>query len=177
MFKIYTKRGDNGTASLLFSNKRFKKSSPIFDVLGTSDELNVSLGYLQSSRLQEIKNVCIKIQRELFILGSYFAGKALEDKKNDWDKRIKELEEAIDYFDSKNEPLKSFILPGGSKESNYLHTSRVICRRLERLVVSYTKGKEPTILIVKYLNRLSDLLFVMARYSNKRLGYKDEIFE
>ncbi|MFH1648334.1 MAG: ATP:cob(I)alamin adenosyltransferase, partial [Patescibacteria group bacterium] len=82
-----------------------------------------------------------------------------------------------DYFDSKNEPLKSFILPGGSKESNYLHTSRVICRRLERLVVSYTKGKEPTILIVKYLNRLSDLLFVMARYSNKRLGYKDEVFE
>ena len=176
MLRIYTKRGDNGTASLLSSQKRLRKSRPIFDVLGTFDELNVSLGYLQSSRLQEIKNVCLKIQRDLLTLGSFFAGKTLEGGNN-WSKQVKDLEEAIDYFESKNEPLESFILPGGSKESNYLHTSRVVCRKLERLVVLYTKGKETEIPVVKYLNRLSDLLFVMARYSNKRLGYKDEIVE
>lgn len=175
MFRIYTRRGDNGTASLLSSNKRLKKSEPIFDVLGTFDELSVSLGYLQSSRIQEVKSACLKFQKELFLLGSYFAGKDL--KPADWNRMIEEIEEAIDYFESKNEPLKSFILPGGSRESNCLHTARVICRRLERLVVSQTRGKETNIPIVKYLNRLSDLLFVMARYSNKRLGYKDELLE
>ena len=177
MFKIYTKKGDNGTSSLLTSNKKLLKSRPIFNVLGTFDELNVSLGYLQSSRIQEVKNVCLKVQKDLFILGSYFSGKNKEVDSKKWISRIREIEEAIDYFQKQIDPLKSFLIPGGSNESNQLHTCRVVCRRLERIAVDYIGRKKEYLFIVKYLNRLSDLFFVMARYANKRLGYKDVVWE
>lgn len=177
MFKIYTKKGDNGTSSLFSSNKKFLKSRPVFNVLGTFDELNVFLGYLQSSRIKEIKNVCLKVQKDLFILGSYFSVKNKQEDLKRWVDRVKELEEVIDYFQKQIDPLSSFLIPGGSNESNQLHTARVVCRRLERLVVDYIGRKKEYLFIVEYLNRLSDLFFVMARYSNKRLGYKDMVWE
>ena len=96
---------------------------------------------------------------------------------DNWEKRVRELEEVIDYFETKNDPVKNFIIPGGCRESNFLHLSRVVCRRLERITVFYLRKDKNKLFIIKYLNRLSDLLFTMARYANKKLGFKDIIWE
>lgn len=179
MLKIYTKKGDSGFSFSPKMNKRLSKSDNFFEVLGTFDELEVCLGFLHSARLDDVRKVAIEVQNDLLSLGTVFSSKK---KINDttvefWDNRVKELEEVVDYFESKNEPLEKFILPGGCRESGFLHLSRVTCRRLERITVSYLKGQKDRMFIIKYLNRLSDLLFVMARYSNKKLGFKDIVWE
>lgn len=179
MLKIYTGKGDQGTTFLPKINKKLQKSDLVFEVLGTFDELGVCLGFLHSARLSDVKKVVFEVQKDLLSLGSLVISpeKIPEEKITHWEKRIKELEEVIDYFESKNDPIKSFILPGGCRESSFLHLSRVTCRRLERLVVRYVKGKKDRAFIVKYLNRLSDLLFSMARYINKKLGFKDVLWD
>lgn len=179
MFKIYTKKGDNGFTFLPKVGKKLLKSDLVFEVLGTFDELGVCLGFLHTARLNDIRKVSVEVQKDLLSLGSLIIS---QEKISDvnikhWEKRVKELEEVIDYFEAKTDPLKSFILPGGCRESSFLHLSRVVCRRLERLVVMYTKKRKDMVFIVKYSNRLSDLLFVMARYVNKKLGFKDMIWE
>lgn len=179
MFKIYTKKGDFGLTFLPKVNKKLLKSDKVFEVLGTFDELSVCLGFLHSARLDDIKKTAMEVQKDLLSLGSIIISpeKIPEAKIKYWEKRTKELEEVIDYFETKTEPLKSFILPGGCRESSYLHLSRVTCRKLERLVVGYVRRKQDKFFIVKYLNRLSDLLFSAARYANKKLGFKDVIWE
>jgi len=179
MFKLYTKKGDLGFTFLPKFNKKLLKSDLIFEVLGTFDELGVCLGFLHSARLNDVRKVAIEVQKDLLSLGSLIISpeKITNEKILSWEKRVKELEEVIDYFETKNDPLKNFILPGGCRESTYLHLSRVTCRKLERLVVNYVKHKQDRIFIVKYLNRLSDLLFSMARYTNKKLGFKDMVWE
>jgi cob(I)alamin adenosyltransferase len=179
MFKIYTKKGDSGFSFLPKKNKKIPKSDLIFEVLGTFDELEVSLGFLHSARLGDIRKVAIEVQNDLINLGTILSdGKKVTDEKIAfWEKRINELEEVVDYFESKNDPIENFILPGGCRESGFLHIGRVTCRKLERLTVSYLKGDKEKFFVIKYLNRLSDLLFVMARYSNKKLGFKDIIWK
>jgi cob(I)alamin adenosyltransferase len=179
MFKLYTKKGDFGFTFLPKVNKKLLKSDLVFEVLGTFDELGACLGFLHTARLNDVKKVATEVQKDLLSLGALIISqdKISVEKIAKWEKRIKELEEVIDYFETKNEPLKSFILPGGCRESSFLHLSRVTCRKLERLVVSYVKKRKDMVFIVKYLNRLSDLLFTMARYSNKTLGFKDMIWE
>ena len=179
MFKIYTGKGDLGLTFLPKIKKKLLKSDLVFDVIGTFDELGVCLGFLHSARLNDVKKVAVEVQKDLMSLGSLIISpdKVPDSKVLQWEKRIKELEEVIDYFESKNDQIKNFILPGGCRESSFLHLSRVTCRRLERLVVRYVKGKKDKAFIVKYLNRLSDLLFTMARYINKKLGFKDVIWE
>ena len=179
MLKIYTGKGDQGITFLPKINRKLFKSDLVFEVLGTFDELGVCLGFLSSARLGDVKKVALEVQKDLMSLGSLIISpeKIPEEKIIHWEKRIKELEEVIDYFESKNDPIKSFILPCGCRESSFLHLSRVTCRRLERLVVSYVKKEKDKAFIVKYLNRLSDLLFTMARYANKKLGFKDVLWE
>ena len=179
MFKIYTKKGDSGLSFLPKMNKKVSKSNLIFEVLGTFDELEVCLGFLHSARLGDIRKVAVEIQNDLLSLGTILSagGKISEEKIEFWENRVKELEEIVDYFEEKNDPLETFILPGGCRESGFLHLGRVTCRKLERITVAYLKGEKDKMFIIKYLNRLSDLLFVMARYSNKKLGFKDIIWK
>ncbi len=178
MYKIYTKEGDLGFTSLSKMFKKISKTEFVFEVLGTFDELEVSLGFLHSARLDDVRKVVKEVQKDLFSLGSVISSneKISKETIEKWENRVKELEEVIDYFDNKNDPIESFILPGGCRESSFLHLSRVTCRKLERMVFQYLKKDKNKLFVGKYLNRLSDLLFVMARYSNKKLGFKDIIW-
>jgi cob(I)alamin adenosyltransferase len=137
------------------------------------------LGFLHSARLDDIRKVAVEVQNDLLSLGAVLSeGKNISDDKIDfWENRVRELEEVVDYFEEKNEPLETFILPGGCRESSFLHLARVTCRRLERIAISYLGENKNKMFVIKYLNRLSDLLFVMARYSNKKLGFKDIIWK
>lgn len=179
MQKIYTRNGDFGQTILPKVNKKISKSGLVFDVLGTFDELSVCLGFLHTARLSDVRKTSQEVQKDLLSLGAVIISpdRISDEKLSFWEGRIKELEEVIDYFESKNEPLTKFLLPGGCRESSFSHLSRVVCRRLERLVVNFVKHKKDRVFIVKYLNRLSDLLFTMARYCNKQLGFKDIIWD
>jgi len=167
---IYTKTGDDGTTSL-FNNQRCTKSDPVFDVLGTLDELNSCLGFLHIYKNDEIVKLIKNIQRDLLLLGSHIAGS--ESNLSIWEDKCSQFEKIIDEYDSKLEDLHNFILPGGSLFSSYLNLSRSVCRRLERSLVKYHSSTE----YLKYINRLSDLLFVLARYINKLEEIPDSIWK
>ena len=180
MAKIYTKTGDNGETSLYFG-ERFFKSENIFDILGNLDELNSFLGltYTSRSKDKKIKALVIKLQRELFNLGAVLATvkeKTALSEIQLYEGKVKELERHIDEIDKKLPVLKNFIIPSGDIKAVYFHVARAICRRVERNLVKEVKNNERTELIpiIKYINRLSDLLFTLARYSNK-LSDKKEI--
>jgi cob(I)alamin adenosyltransferase len=167
--KIYTKTGDSGTTSL-FGGKRVPKNSPLIEAYGTVDELNSQLGYVRSLQPSpEIDDILARIQHKLFTLGADLATPMA--KKSNRIKRIKKtdvvaLEETIDQIQARLEPLKAFILPGGSQVGAQLHVARTICRRAERLVATLTCKKDASVHALVYLNRLSDLFFVLARRAN-----------
>lgn len=174
--KIYTKTGDNGTTGLL-TGKRYKKSNAVFDVLGNLDELNASLGLVSVTKIKNLSPLIVQIQSDLFIVGALIAGKKINQKNMEYfETRLQEIEKTIDFYESKNNPLTNFILPGGCIDSIYLHAARAICRKTERSFVGYVKSRKYSG-IVKYLNRLSDLLFVLARYANKRRKVKDTVWK
>lgn len=175
--KIYTKTGDTGKTSLAMGG-RVLKSDIRVDMYGTCDELNSCLGLSisfinhESVIIGDLKN----IQNLLFEIGSELAGFKNEssNKFAILETDISEIEKSIDKLEELLEPLKSFILPGGSKSSSFLHLSRTICRRLERSMVhASSTGIEiiPSTLI--FINRLSDFLFVAARYENHREGISE----
>jgi cob(I)alamin adenosyltransferase len=175
--KIYTKTGDKGSTSL-FGGKRVSKDSVRIEAYGTVDELNSLLGICRTLQLPgKIDSYLLEIQNQLFILGADLASPVSQTKRlkvpRIKDDNVKYLEKAIDFFEKTNEPLRAFIIPGGSVVSAQLHFARTVCRRAERLAVRLSEqekiGKFPVI----YLNRLSDLLFVMARWANKSLGISD----
>lgn len=167
--KIYTKTGDDGTTGL-FGGERVSKDALRVECYGTVDELNSTLGMVNS----EVKNIELttlitEIQNKLFTVGGQLATPTEKSglvlvKLVDED--ILFLEKNIDSFEEKLEPLKQFILPGGSKGASLLHFARSVCRRAERLVTSLSKNEKVSNLILIYLNRLSDLLFVLARFEN-----------
>jgi cob(I)alamin adenosyltransferase len=174
--KIYTKSGDTGTTSLA-SGKRVSKADPSVEIYGTSDELNSSIGvsicYLKEKSL--LLEPLVIAQRLLFELGSELAGfKNKTDTSiiNEYD--VTFLETMIDTFEGHLKPMKSFILPGGSKAAAFLHVSRTICRRLERLMVAHKEnGYKVYDVSLKYVNRLSDFLFVAGRYANYEENIED----
>ncbi len=177
---IYTKNGDGGKTSLL-SEGKYSKSGEIFDVLGSIDELSASMGLLYNSRIKEVVDFIEPVQSDLFLLGSLIADKKASQKKYDeFELKVTEMEDKIDEYDECLPPIKNFILPSGAESAVRLHQSRVICRRLERELVKYyakqvdIKGKEQ---VLKYINRLSDALFVFARFVNFKLGVKDQIWK
>ena len=172
--KIYTKTGDSGETSL-FDNTRVSKADARVDAYGEVDELNACLGAARAAGLDaDIGGVLESIQRDLFAVGARLADPAARiagrvTKAAVTEAQVQGLEETIDRLESELEPLRRFILPGGSPAGALLHLARTVCRRAERRVVALGPGPaDPAVVI--YLNRLSDLLFVMARAVNRRAG-------
>jgi cob(I)alamin adenosyltransferase len=174
--KIYTKTGDKGDTGL-FGGGRVPKDDPRVEAYGDVDELNAALGVVRAVEIMpRIDEVIVPIQRDLFSIGALLATPDLE-KMHDHltkaqidDNRIKSLEKSIDECDRELEPLKAFIVPGGTPKSAALHLARTICRRAERRVISLQHKTEIPQIVIVYLNRLSDLLFTLARVANKRGG-------
>jgi cob(I)alamin adenosyltransferase len=175
-FKIYTRTGDEGTTGL-FGGGRVAKDDARVDAYGDVDELNATLGMARSIELMpRIDEVLVPIQRDLFAIGALLATpdhdrmrQQLEKARID-EERIEQLERAIDDAEQELEPLRSFILPGGTPKASALHVARTVCRRAERRVVALSHHVELPSLVVMYLNRLSDLLFTLARLANRRAG-------
>ena len=174
--KIYTKTGDKGETSL-FGGQRVLKNDLIVECYGTVDELNSVLGLAVTEITESgIIKVIQKIQNDLFDLGSELATPINKNKKNIpriSSDNISYLENSIDRFEEQLPELKQFILPGGTKGASLLHLSRSVCRRGERLIVGLSKNVSISDDIVIYLNRLSDLLFVLARFENFVQNFPD----
>lgn len=174
--KIYTKTGDGGETSL-FGGERVSKDSVRIAAYGTVDELNANLGVVRALKPgDEIDKVLARIQQELFILGADLATPRTTEPKNVRrmeDEHVENVEQHIDRFEKELESLKSFILPAGSLIAAHLHVARTVCRRAERSVVSLAREEDIGPIPVQYLNRLSDLLFVLARYANELKGEKE----
>jgi cob(I)alamin adenosyltransferase len=174
--KIYTKTGDKGDTGL-FGGGRVPKNHPRVEAYGDIDELNAVLGTVRAIEvLPRIDEVLVPIQRDLFSLGALLATphpdkvtRQLEKARID-DGRIGQLEREIDEGESELQPLEAFILPGGTPKSAALHVARTVCRRAERRVISLQRDADVPMIVIRYLNRLSDLLFVLARVANKRAG-------
>lgn len=174
--KIYTKTGDDGTTGL-FGGERIQKDALRIESYGTVDELNATLGLAASfSADQEIKGILNGIQNDLFAIGADLATPlhviSMRIRRTDAT-MTKRLEDTIDGIDPQLKPLTHFILPGGSKVAAMLHVARNVCRRGERLVVRLSRSEEITREVILYLNRLSDLLFVLARWSNQKEGVSE----
>ncbi len=174
--KIYTKTGDDGTTSL-FDGTRVRKDNARVDTYGDVDELNANLGVCIAAITDApLKNLLLTIQRDLFAMGAVLANpnqKKQKTKSNFTEEKISFLEKAIDQCEKEIDPIKSFILHGGSPVAAYLDLARTVCRRAERKVITLSATEKIDSLIVIYLNRLSDLLFMMARAVNKKVGAKD----
>jgi cob(I)alamin adenosyltransferase len=176
--KIYTKGGDKGETGL-HGGLRVSKDIERIEAYGTIDELNSFIGLAATEiNNQKVKTVLNKIQNYLFVLGADLSSPEIEENKKKNIPRINEehchdLEKEIDYFDSLNDELRNFILPGGDKGAALLHICRTICRRGERRVVTLNKEEKIGNNIIIFLNRLSDLFFVLARYQNKISGVPD----
>lgn len=175
--KIYTKTGDDGITGLL-GNRRVPKDDIRIEAYGTVDELNAVLGLARAQGFDSASdNLVSQLQDELFAVGSALADPDPEGRYHNAIRaeHAARLEGIIDALESELSPLTNFILPGGSLPAAELHLARTVCRRAERLVVRLARqpgGHVPAALIV-YLNRLSDLLFVMARVANHRAGVSD----
>ncbi len=169
--KIYTRTGDTGETSL-FGGTRVAKNDPRIDAYGTVDELNAFIGVARASWPRSpIDALLGEIQSDLFDVGAQLASPGSTQFPGVNPERVTALEQAIDAMDRELPALKSFILPGGTLAAAQLHAARTICRRAERLVVAL--GDEETKNTIVYLNRLSDYLFIAARYANKSAGVGD----
>jgi len=177
--KIYTKRGDTGQTDL-FTGERVDKDSLRVDAYGTVDELNSVIGLADAlcERESTLSPALRDIQSRLFDVGADLAAPAEDESAKDpvpriGDEQIAALEQHIDRIAAGLEPMKHFILPGGTDLAARLHMARTVCRRAERLCVALQKHESVNPTIIIYLNRLSDLLFSMARQANHEAGYAD----
>ena len=179
--KIYTKTGDDGSTGLL-GGGRVRKSDARIDCYGQVDELNASIGWAAvQANAAELKEQLAGIQNDLFVIGSQLAvsdGAAapatlvpLEDS------RIGRLEMQIDAAVARLPALRNFILPGGSELAARLHVARTVCRRAERRLVDFSHDRPVAPIILTYLNRLSDWLFVQARVANQSAGCEDVLWK
>ncbi|HTK41922.1 MAG TPA: cob(I)yrinic acid a,c-diamide adenosyltransferase [Gemmatimonadales bacterium] len=176
---IYTRTGDEGTTGL-FGGGRVPKDHPRVVAYGEVDELNAAIGLARATPPTELADGLLEtVQRDLFALGGHLAtpdpakvAKALE-RATLSEERIREFERAIDAADTELAPLRAFVLPAGTPKAAALHLARTICRRAERSVVRLAREDQVPPLFVTYLNRLSDLLFTLARLANHRGGAGD----
>lgn len=167
--KIYTRTGDRGQTSL-FGGTRVLKSHDRVETYGTLDELNSAIGAVVAhlgTKSNALQKELEQIQHDLFAIGSTLA-RPVKKELPYLMKRVEEFEKSIDTKTKKLPELRQFILPGGSKTGSQLHMARTICRRLERRLVALLQTEEMDETIVKYINRLSDLLFTMARLVNQQ---------
>ena len=179
--KIYTKTGDRGDTGL-FGGPRVSKDAPRIEAYGTVDELNSVLGVARAAGLDsEFDALLGRIQNDLFALGAQLAtpDPVAHHTALVGPDQIAALEQAIDRFEERLEPLRNFILPGGTPAAAQLHLARTVCRRAERRLVTLMRQSNETIAVepAVYLNRLSDLLFVMARAVNRAAARPDVPWE
>ena len=189
--KIYTRTGDQGATSL-FGGSRVPKNDPRIEAYGTVDELNSFIGVARAHPLpQAVDDVLHQVQIDLFEIGARLASPSTDRFAGVDPARITELEQAIDAMERELAPLTSFILPGGAPAAAQLHVARTVCRRAERCVVELdgrwqmADGRDESVSpsairhppsnesTIAYLNRLSDYLFVAARFANLRAGRED----
>jgi cob(I)alamin adenosyltransferase len=171
--KIYTRTGDHGETSL-FGGARVPKNDPRIEAYGTIDELNSFLGIARASwPSSTIDEELAHVQSDLFDAGAHLASPGTSRFTGIDTSRIESLERGIDAMEAQLEPLKNFILPGGTPAAAQLHVARSVCRRAERLVVALHDESAPTQSTIAYLNRLSDYLFVAARLANLQHGVND----
>ncbi len=167
--KIYTKSGDRGETTL-FGGQRVSKNHSRIDAYGTVDELNAILGMVRSAKPDPLLDgILYRLQHELFELGADLATPFDKNQRIEriGDDHIRILERDIDRLESALEPIKYFILPGGTSGASLLHFARTVCRRTERLCITCRESEPVSDKVIIYLNRLSDLLFVMARFQNR----------
>jgi len=186
--RVYTRTGDNGETALV-GGKRLPKDSPRIEAYGTIDELNSIVGLARvfnEERLRKGKahrlldGILRKIQDELFDLGSELATPpdfSYEGRYRVGEGEVKRLEGIIDECQKELGPLHSFVLPGGGKVGGYLHQCRTVCRRAEREILRLSRVEEIGEWPLKYVNRLSDLFFVLARWAGKRAGEKEYLWQ
>jgi cob(I)alamin adenosyltransferase len=174
--KIYTKTGDNGQTSLV-GGTRVSKTELRIEAYGTVDELNSYVGLLRDQEVNNNrKDILKEIQDRLFTIGSILASEPEQTKKRIPDLHesdIELLEKEMDRMDESLEPMRFFILPGGHQSVSFGHLARTVCRRTERIVLRLAQDSEVNELVVKYLNRLSDYLFVLCRMMIKDLNIEE----
>jgi len=176
--KIYTKTGDRGETGLI-GGTRVLKSALRVEAYGEVDELNAVLGYARMRLTdQAINERLMEIQRDLFAIGAQLADpRGQVEKKAEKaavsEARVKELEALIDKYDAMLAPLRSFILPGGAEVGAILHLARAVCRRAERRMVALAQETPLPAVLLVYINRLSDLLFILARAINRESGVEE----
>ena len=175
--KIYTRSGDGGETSFL-GGGRVPKNDLRVDAYGEVDELNSSLGVARAQATSDdARSTLSAVQRDLFSVGAILAnpkGRLSSDKVALDDSAVRKLEELIDRVEAQLEPLKTFILPGGSTGGALLHNARAVCRRAERKLVELAGNEPVPSVVMSYMNRLSDLLFVLARLENKHQSIEEE---
>jgi len=186
--RVYTRTGDRGETALV-GGRRVPKDAPRIEAYGTIDELNALLGLARvfnAERLDEgeghrwLDEVLRRLQNQLFDLGSELAtpeDAVYEGMYRVGEEDVKELERLIDRCQKDLAPLKSFVLPGGGRVGAFLHQARTVCRRAEREVLRLSRAEPVTEWPLRYVNRLSDLLFVLSRWVAKRLGEKEYLWE
>jgi len=176
-YKVYTKTGDAGTTSLL-GGVRVEKNHPRIEAYGTLDELNVYLGAIRDFDIEDsLKEDIVTIQRALMKISSVLAAAKIDSEKIKplipTQKDIEYLEKKIDEMEENLPPLKYFVIPGGNAIVTACHKARVICRRAERNVVALTSIFQVPVIIITYLNRLSDYLFVLGRKIANNNGFME----
>ncbi|HSH74020.1 MAG TPA: cob(I)yrinic acid a,c-diamide adenosyltransferase [Methylophilaceae bacterium] len=172
--KIYTRTGDKGTTGL-GDGSRIDKDSLRVEAMGDVDELNAVIGILLTEPLPEIiRDTLTRVQHDLFDLGGEICIPGHSMVKSG---RIEVLENTLDTLNDELEPLKEFILPGGTKAAAYCHLARTVCRRAERQLVKLNREENVTEISLQYLNRLSDLLFVMCRSINQFSDVPDVLWK
>jgi len=174
---IYTRTGDSGETGL-FAGPRVAKDMPRIEACGAIDELNAGLGVVRAEHLDaEVDRLLDRIQHELFAIGAELATPDPVAHGFRWiaPQHVKALEADIDRCEPSLPPLEQFILPGGSRAASLLHLARTVCRRAERRLVALVRASQEPVspVLLAYLNRLSDLLFVLARAENQRAGRGD----
>lgn len=171
--KVYTKKGDQGTTGLI-GGTRILKSSLRIEAYGTVDELNSHVGLLRDlSESEKLSAQLLEIQDRLFTLGSHLAADPIKSKMKLPDitsEDVENLEKWMDEMDEELEPMRFFVLPGGHPTVSHCHIARCVCRRAERIVVDLNQSEPVEAVIMKYLNRLSDYIFVLSRKLTKDLN-------
>ncbi|MBB6005583.1 cob(I)yrinic acid a,c-diamide adenosyltransferase [Arcicella rosea] len=174
--KIYTKTGDKGSTSLV-GGTRVSKTELRIEAYGTVDELNSYIGLVRDQKVNETrKDILKEIQDRLFTIGSILASEPEQTKKRIPDlleSDVELLEKEMDRMVTFLEPMRYFILPGGHQSISFAHLARTVCRRAERIILKLSEESEVNELIIKYLNRLSDYIFVLCRIMAKELEVEE----
>ncbi|HWQ69186.1 MAG TPA: cob(I)yrinic acid a,c-diamide adenosyltransferase [Patescibacteria group bacterium] len=176
--KIYTRKGDKGETGLIGGTRVFKAALRV-EACGEVDELNAVLGWIGTKLADEtIRKDLLQIQRDLFAVGAQLADptghvEQKAEKAGLHEGRVRELEGIIDRHDAVLSPLRAFILPSGSEGGTLLHLARAVCRRAERRMVALSRDEPLSPVLIAYINRLSDLLFTLARAVNRDAGIEE----